>query len=73
MNIVRFLFLIMCISGMLSAIEIDSSKKQLFALRKDDIDEALKLYPKLKPQIFKTIYLPDGSEELFIGEFIQVL
>ena len=58
---------------MRNPIEIDSSKKQLFALRKDDIDEALKLYPKLKPQIFKTIYLPDGSEELFIGEFIQVL
>lgn len=53
-------------------IEIDSNKKQLFALRKDDIKEAKEKYKRLRFKVTKRIYLPDGSAEIFIGEFIQV-
>lgn len=50
-------------------IEIDLNKKQLFALRKDDIDEANILYKDLKYDINNIIYLPNNQPELFIGSF----
>jgi len=56
---------------MSNPIEIDSNKKQLFALRKDDINEAKERYKGLEFKIKKRIYLPDGTAEIFIGEFAQ--
>ena len=50
-------------------IEIDLSKKQLFALRFDDLNEARKRYPNLKFQTKDKIDLPNGLTELWIGEF----
>ena len=52
-------------------IKIDLSKKQLFALRFDDINEARERYPKLKFQTKEKIYLPNGLTEIWIGMFIK--
>jgi len=54
---------------MTNPITIDIEKHQLFALRKDDIEEAKRLYPKLTFFIKKIIYLPNGSPEIFLGVF----
>lgn len=51
-------------------VTIDTSKKQLFALRNEDIQEVHSLYPNLLFRTHKQILLPNGSTELFIGEFI---
>ncbi len=50
-------------------INIDLSKKQLFALRFDDINEAREKYPTLKFETKDVIYLPNGMIEIWIGEF----
>ncbi len=58
---------------MTNPITIDASKKQLFAVRQDDIDEAFKKYPLFSFKVNNFIYLPDGSMEIVIGEFIDEL
>lgn len=55
---------------MSNPIRIDISRKQLFALRQDDVDEARKLYPQLKFNQVKIIYLPNKKPEIFIGHFL---
>jgi 4-amino-4-deoxy-L-arabinose transferase-like glycosyltransferase len=58
-------------SIMNNPIQINSNRRQLFAIRNDDILEAHKNYPNL---LFKTqnqIILPNGMTELFIGEFVK--
>lgn len=55
----------------LNPIEIDVTKKQLFILRADDIKEAANLYPDLLFNQQSVIKLPNGTPELFIGEFIE--
>jgi len=55
---------------MSNPIKVNVLKKQLFALRKDDINQAKELYPELKFNIIKTIHLPNGTPEFFIGNFI---
>ena len=52
-------------------IKIDVSKKQLFALRFDDLNEARDKYPELKFQTLEKIYLPNGLTEIWIGEFVK--
>jgi len=52
-------------------IKIDVSKKQLFALRFDDLNEARDKYPELKFQTLEKIYLPNGLTEIWIGEFVR--
>ncbi len=50
---------------------IDSEKRQLFALRDDDIEEAGKLYPDQRFHETDQYRLPDGEVELRIGYFIS--
>jgi len=52
-------------------IEISLKKKQLFALRPDDINEARKTYPELEFRIQRRIRGPNGKIEIFIGKFSQ--
>lgn len=54
---------------MTNPIAIDPAKRQLFALRIPDIDEAAVLYPDLRFQEQSHISLPNGQPEFFIGEF----
>ncbi|MBI4226313.1 glycosyltransferase family 39 protein [Candidatus Roizmanbacteria bacterium] len=49
---------------------ISTKKRQIFALRQGDVDNEIKRkYPILNFKKIKTIYLPDGSPEIFIGYF----
>lgn len=56
---------------MSNPISIDLAIGQLFALRKEDIEEADKLYPSLRFETKKALSLPNGQEEIFIGTFVQ--
>lgn len=53
-------------------IEINPSKKQLFAVRPDDITEAKERYPYLMFKTMDVIRLPNNRVELYIGEFVPV-
>lgn len=55
---------------MSNPISIDLAKRQLFALRVEDIEEAGNLYPSLRFERKNTIRLPNGQEEIFIGIFV---
>jgi len=55
---------------MSNPISIDIAKKQLFALRPDDIDQAMIMYPYLSFDIRQTIKLPNGETEFWIGTFV---
>ncbi|HUD44687.1 MAG TPA: hypothetical protein VMR41_04050 [Patescibacteria group bacterium] len=50
-------------------IKIDTTRKQIFALRQDDIDQAKQLYSSLKFVLQTTIFQPNGSPALFVGTF----
>ncbi len=52
-------------------IEIDLKRKQLFALRKEDIEEAKDIYPSLRFRKYKLVLLPNDQPEIFIGYFEQ--
>lgn len=52
-------------------ITINMQQKQLFALRKEDVLEANIRYNNLQFIKQKIIYLPDGTEEIFIGSFTK--
>lgn len=54
---------------MANPIIVTIQKKQLFALREEDIIEAKKLYPHLTFHTDKIIFLPNGKKEIFIGKF----
>ncbi len=54
---------------MANPIVVDTLKKQLFALRKEDVEEAKLLYPNLKFITQEVIYLPNKQSEFFIGIF----
>jgi 4-amino-4-deoxy-L-arabinose transferase-like glycosyltransferase len=56
---------------MSNPISINVTKKQLFALRTEDVTEAKKLYPDLTFIQKEIIYLPDGTAEIFIGNFTR--
>jgi len=56
--------------GMSNPIFIDKTRKQLFAIRQADIDEAQKIYPQLSFDIQQTINLPNGETEFRIGTFV---
>jgi len=56
-------------SVMNNPIEIDQKRKQIFAVRFDDLNEARERYPKLKFHTLERIYLPNGLTEIWIGEF----
>lgn len=49
---------------------INQERKQLFAIRKEDLEDAKRNYPLLKFKTIKIIYLPDQkTEELLMGYF----
>lgn len=52
-------------------ISINPDRKELFAIRTDDINEAKKLYPDFGFREKEKIYLPNNQPEIFIGEFYQ--
>ena len=54
---------------MYNPIRIDTTSRQLFALRQDDINEAKIIYPDLTFKIQQKINLPDGKTEFWIGIF----
>lgn len=54
---------------MFNPIYIDTTKKQLFAIRQDDINEAQKKYPHLSFNTQQTINLPNKETEFWIGTF----
>lgn len=56
---------------MTNPISIDSYKRQLFALRQDDIAEAKTLYDDFLFIKQKNIYIPNGNAEIFIGKFVK--
>ncbi len=58
-------------SIMKNPIEIDIKKKQLFAVRNDDIMDARGRYPNLIFRSHELIVLPNKKTELFIGEFVE--
>lgn len=58
-------------SIMNNPIAIDTNKKQLFAVRNEDITEARVKYPNLIFRSHQLIKIPNGTTELLIGEFIE--
>jgi hypothetical protein len=54
---------------MTNPITIDTTKKELFVLRPEDILEAANKYPNLSFRQENQIVLPNGKTELYIGVF----
>jgi 4-amino-4-deoxy-L-arabinose transferase-like glycosyltransferase len=55
--------------GMQNPITIDPSKKQLFVLREDDVQQAKELHKGFKFQQIQVIRSPNGSSVLYVGYF----
>lgn len=51
---------------------IDPTRKQLFILRSEDIEDAKKTYPEMEFSSIKWIYQPNGTLELYIGSFKHI-
>jgi len=50
-------------------IQVDLTKKQLFVIKDEDIQEAKQIYPDLIFNVQEKIHLPDKKPEFYIGTF----